>query len=84
MQPWQCQSGNDSSSVDICDKDDSGNAPITIATVAMVAVVMTVVCGLYVKGPSSIQLYAHIISASFHEELNQFSINYNMLPEDLL
>ena len=66
MQPWQCQSGNNNSSVDICDNDDSDNAPMTIATVAMVAVTMTVVCGLYVKGSSSIQLYAHHISFQNH------------------
>ncbi|KAI0218471.1 hypothetical protein LSAT2_029831, partial [Lamellibrachia satsuma] len=48
--PWQCQSGNDSSSVDRCGNDDSGNATMTITVVTMAAVAMTVVCGLYVKG----------------------------------
>ena len=33
---------NSSSSIDRCDNDDSGNAQMTITTVAM-----TVVCGLY-------------------------------------
>ena len=82
--PWQCQSGNDSSSVDRCGNDDSGNATMIITVVAMAAVAMTVVCGLYVKGPSSIKLYAHIMSESFHKEFNRFSIHYNMLPEYLL
>ena len=49
--------------------DDNGNSPMTITAVAMAAVAMAVVCGLYVKGPSSIQLCARLISESFHEAI---------------